>query len=118
MNFDLRESDKKRSLQLNELKELCHDVYDNSRIFKEKTKRFHDQKVLRKNFEPGQKVLLYDSRLHLFLGKLRSRWTGSFKIHKVFLYGAMELKNLKDGSTFKVNGHRLKPFLEKLDDSE
>ena len=46
------------------------------------------------------------------------RWTGSFKIHKVFPYGAVELENPKDGSTFKVNGHRLKPFLEKPDDSE
>ena len=84
MNFDLRESGKERSLQLNELEELRHDAYDNFRIFKEKTKCFHDKKVLRKNFEPGQKVLLYDSRLNLFPenfdqdGLVRLKFTKSF----------------------------------------
>jgi len=75
-------------------------------------KKAHDQNILRRSFEPGQKVLLYNSRLHLFPGKLRSRWTGPFIVRSVFSHGAIEIDDPKNGSTFKVNGQRLKPFLE------
>ncbi|CAL9001063.1 unnamed protein product [Prunus brigantina] len=60
----------------------------------------------------GQKVLLFNSRLKLFPGKLRSRWIGPFVITNVFDHGAVEIQNIKDGSTFKVNGHRLKPYFD------
>jgi len=75
-------------------------------------KKVHDQNILRRSFEPGRKVLLYNSRLHLFPGKLRSRWTGPFIVRSVFPHGAIEIEDPKNGSTFKVNGQRLKPFLE------
>jgi hypothetical protein len=75
-------------------------------------KRVHDQSILRRSFEPGQKVILYNSWLHLFPGKLKSRWTGSFIIRTVFSRGAIELDESKNGNTFKVNGQRVKPFLE------
>jgi hypothetical protein len=67
---------------------------------------------LRRSFEPGQKVLLYNSRLHLFPGKLKSRWTGPFIIRTVFSHGAIEIEDPKNGNIFKVNGQRVKPFLE------
>ena len=67
--------------------------------------------IQRKNFEVGQKVLLYHSRLRLFPGKLRSRWIGPFEIVEVFPHGAVSIKK-DDGNVFKVNGHRLKPYLE------
>lgn len=63
-------------------------------------------------FEPGQKVLLYNSRLHLFPGKLRSRWKGPFVVRSVFSYGTIEIEDPTNGTTLKVNGQRLKPFLE------
>jgi hypothetical protein len=75
-------------------------------------KKGHDQNILRRSFEVGQKVLLYNSRLHLFPGKLKSRWTGPFLVRTVFTYGAIEIEDPKNGDTFKVNGQRLKPFLE------
>jgi hypothetical protein len=75
-------------------------------------KKVHDQNILRRFFEPGQKVLLYNSRMHLFPGKLRSRWAGPFIVRSVFSYGAIEIEDPKNGSTLKVNGQRLKPFLE------
>jgi hypothetical protein len=75
-------------------------------------KKVHDQNILRRFFEPSQKVLLYNSRLHPFPGKLRSRWTDPFIVRSVFSYGAIEIEDPKNGSTFKVNGQRLKPFLE------
>ena len=57
-------------------------------------------------------MLLFNSHLHLFLGKLRFRWFGPFIVHTVFPHGAIEIKDLKNGATFKVNGQRLKPYLE------
>jgi hypothetical protein len=74
-------------------------------------KKVHDQSILRRSFEPGQKVL-YNSRLHLFPNKLKSQWTGPFIIRTVFSHGAIEIEDPKNGNTFKVNGQRVKPFLE------
>ena len=74
-------------------------------------KKAHDQSILKKYFEACQKVLLYNSRLHLFLGKLKSRWTGPFIVRTIFPHGAIEIEGTKNGNTFKVNGHKLKPFL-------
>ncbi|RVW23839.1 hypothetical protein CK203_094452 [Vitis vinifera] len=75
-------------------------------------KRWHDQLISNKEFQEGQRVLLYDSRLHIFPGKLKSRWIGPFIIHQVHLNGVVELLNSNSTDTFKVNGHRLKPFIE------
>ena len=71
----------KRFLDLNELEELRNDVYLNSKIAKERLKKWHDQIVARKNFQKGDQVLLYDSKLHILPGKLKSRWIGPFIIH-------------------------------------
>ena len=53
---------------------------------------------------------MYDSKIHLFLGNLKSRWTGSFTIQEVYLNGLVDLLNAKDNQVFKVNGQRLKPY--------
>ena len=63
-----------------------------------------------KSFEIGQQVLLFNTRLKLFPGKLRSRWQGPFVITNVFAHGAVEIQSSTSGNTFKVNGHRLKPY--------
>ncbi|RVX20807.1 hypothetical protein CK203_002384 [Vitis vinifera] len=75
-------------------------------------KRWHEQLISSKEFRKGQRVLLYDSRLHIFPGKLKSRWIGPFIIHQVHPNGVVELLNSNSIDTFKVNGHRLKPFIE------
>ena len=54
--------------------------------------------------------MLYDSKLHIFPGKLKSRWIGPVTIHQVYPNGAMELLNSNESQTFKVNGHCLKPY--------
>ena len=80
----------------------------------------HDQVIIRKEFQPGQKVLFYSSRLHVFLGKLRSHWTGPYIVHKVHPHGAVEVRNATDGATFQLNGYHLKyreylsPEVEKI----
>ncbi|CAL8988237.1 unnamed protein product [Prunus brigantina] len=70
------------------------------------------RKFLGRRLREGRRFLLFNSRLKLFPGKLRSRWIGPFVITNVFDHGAVEIQNIKDGSTFKVNGHRLKPYFD------
>ena len=110
LNCDLFKAGESRILQLHELEEFRNQAYENAKIYKEQTKKWHDQKIQKREFREGQLVLLFNSRLKLFQGKLRSRWSGPFVINKVLPYGAIELKNEKNGDTFKVNGQRLKPY--------
>ena len=81
-----------------------------TRIYKDKTKRWHDQRIPRKDFKLGELVLLYNSRLGLFPGKLKSRWSGPFTVIAVTPFGAITLKR-KLRNKFKVNGQRLKHYL-------
>nr|GEW78201.1 reverse transcriptase domain-containing protein [Tanacetum cinerariifolium] len=105
-NFDLKTADDHRKVQLNE---LCDQAYENSLIYKEKTKRLHDSKIKDRVFNIDDRVLLFNSRLKIFSGKLKSRWSGPFTISHVFPYGTIKLSQL-DGRYFKVNGHRLKNY--------
>ncbi|XP_038978496.1 uncharacterized protein LOC120108837 [Phoenix dactylifera] len=111
-NMKMDESGEHRKLQLQELEEIRNDAYESARIYKEKTKAFHDKMISRKEFKVGQKVLLYHSRLRLFPGKLRSRWIGPFVVTNIFPHGAVEIQSLTTSKVFKVNGHRLKTFFE------
>nr|GEX45576.1 reverse transcriptase domain-containing protein [Tanacetum cinerariifolium] len=96
----------KAKVQLNELRDLA---YENSLIYKEKTKRLHDSKSKDRVFNIGDRVLLFNSRLKIFSGKLKSRWSGPFTSSHVFPYGTIELSQ-PDRPTFKVNGHILKHY--------
>ena len=58
---------------MNELEELRNKAYDNARIYKDKTKKWHDERILRREFKVEELVRLYNSRLKLFPGKLKSR---------------------------------------------
>ena len=118
LNFDLAKAGKQRMLQMNKLDELRRESYESSKIYKERVKLFHDKNIIRKTFEPHQKVLLYSSRLHIFPGKLRSSWTEPFIVKVVHPYGAVEIENLENGKLFKVNGQCLKPFLENFNRQE
>ncbi|RVW40854.1 Retrovirus-related Pol polyprotein from transposon 412 [Vitis vinifera] len=75
-------------------------------------KKWHDQLISNKEFQKGQRVLLYDTRLHIFPGKLKSRWIGPFIIHQVYVNGVVELLNSNGKDTFRVNGYLLKSFME------
>ncbi|GJW99832.1 reverse transcriptase domain-containing protein [Tanacetum coccineum] len=108
-NFDLETAGDHRKVQLNELNELRDHAYENSLIYKEKTKRIHDSKIKNRVFNVGDQVLLFNSRLKMFSGKLKSRWSGPFTITQVFPYGTVELSQ-NSGPNFKVNGHRIKHY--------
>ncbi|GKE48648.1 reverse transcriptase domain-containing protein [Tanacetum coccineum] len=104
-NFDLKTMGDHRKLQLNELNELNElrdQAYENSLIYKEWTKKLHDSKIKNRIFNIGDQVLLFNSRLKIFSGKLKTRWSGPFTITKVFPYGTAKLSHC-DGSNFKVN---------------
>nr|GEY14813.1 reverse transcriptase domain-containing protein [Tanacetum cinerariifolium] len=108
-NFDLQIAGDHKKVQLNELNKLRDQAYENSLIYKEKTKRIHDSKIKNRVFNIGNRVLLFNCRLKIFSGKLKSRWSGPFTISHVFSYGIVELSQ-PDGPNFKVNGHRLKHY--------
>ena len=107
--MDSKVAREKRMLQLRELDEFRNEAYKNVRIYKEKTKAWHDKHIVRKEFEPSHQVLLFNSRLKLFACKLKSKWPGPFIVVQVFPYGGVEIMHPEKGQ-FKVNAHRLKPY--------
>nr|GEV20579.1 reverse transcriptase domain-containing protein [Tanacetum cinerariifolium] len=108
-NYDLLIVGDHQKVQLNELNELHDQAYENSLIYKEKTKRIHDSKIKDHIFNIGDRILLFNSILKIFSGKLKTRWSRPFTITQVFPYGTVELSQT-DGTNFKVNGHRLKHY--------
>jgi hypothetical protein len=111
-NSNLDDASQLRKLQINELEEIRNDAYENSKIHKTRIKEFHDKRILRKTFIVGQEVLLYNSQLHLFPGKLKSRWSSPFIMKNVYPNGAFDIENPKNDNFFKVNGHRLKAYFD------
>ncbi|XP_014497529.1 uncharacterized protein LOC106759028 [Vigna radiata var. radiata] len=114
LNFDPHETHSKRRRQMLELEEMQLHAYDSSRSYKEKVKFYHDRKLTKRAFNPGQQVLLFNSRLKLFLGKLKSKWSGPFIIKNVHPHGAVELMDPVASDPQKswvVNGQRLKHYL-------
>nr|GFA84281.1 reverse transcriptase domain-containing protein [Tanacetum cinerariifolium] len=108
-NFDLAVAGDHRKVQLNELNELRDHAFENSLIYKEKTKRIHDSKIKNRVFNVGDRVLLFNSRLKIFSGKLKTHWSGPFTITKVFPYVTVELSQA-NGPNFKVDGHRINHY--------
>ncbi|GKA48647.1 hypothetical protein Tco_0741605 [Tanacetum coccineum] len=97
-----------------------NNTYENTRIYKERTKKWHDSRLHGdKDFKVGDKVLLYNSRLKIYPGKLKSKWSGPNIVKMVYPHGAIEITD-KDGVNFKVNGQRLKKYyggnIDKEDD--
>ncbi|XP_022859660.1 uncharacterized protein LOC111380353 [Olea europaea var. sylvestris] len=110
LNFNMRTAGEKRVLQLHELEEFRLDSYENAKIYKEKTKRWLDRHIREKDFEVGQQVLMFNSRLKLFLGKLKSRWSGPFTVVAVLSHDAVEVVSQDEQRRFKVNGQRLTAY--------
>ncbi|XP_012827660.1 PREDICTED: uncharacterized protein LOC105948946 [Erythranthe guttata] len=109
LNFDQTATGDRRLLQLNELEEFRNDAYENAKIYKEKTKKWHDKRITKREFRAGDQVLLFNSRLRLFPGKLKSRWSGPFVVLSATPQGVIEIRG-RDGPSFKVNGQRVKHY--------
>ncbi|XP_057803447.1 uncharacterized protein LOC131018760 [Salvia miltiorrhiza] len=97
---------------MEELDELRNEAYESARIYKDKVKRLHDRRISHKKHCPRMKVLLFNSRLKLFPGKLKSRWSGSILLKEVFEHGAIEVFNENTKESLRVNGHRVKSYYE------
>ncbi|KAK8715707.1 hypothetical protein V6N13_043035 [Hibiscus sabdariffa] len=110
INLDAQLAGERRLLELNEMEEFWSQAYENARLYKEKTKKWHFQHLLPQHFVEGQQVLLYNSRLRLFPGKLKSQWSEPFIVDKVYPHGVVDLKVPNSDVIFKVNGQRLKVY--------
>nr|GEY58475.1 hypothetical protein [Tanacetum cinerariifolium] len=108
-NRGLKHILERKKLQLDELNEFRDQAYENSLIYKEKTKKIHDSKIKNRILNVGDRVLLFNYRLKILSGKIKTRWSGPFTITKVFPYGTVELSQ-PDGPNIKVNGHRVKHY--------
>ncbi|XP_016478663.1 uncharacterized protein LOC107800032 [Nicotiana tabacum] len=111
LNLDIEAAGTTRVTEMHELDEFRYLAFQSTRLYKERIKRLHDKNIVERNFKPGDMVLLYNSRLRLFSGKLRSRWSGPFRVVEVFPSGAVEIASEKDSHTFRVNGQRLKLYV-------
>ncbi|XP_019234954.1 PREDICTED: uncharacterized protein LOC109215360 [Nicotiana attenuata] len=97
LNLDWVKATNIRMTQLNEMEEFRLHAYDSVAMYKERMKFVHDKNILKREFNSDDLVLLFNSRLKLFLGKLKPKWSGPFKVVSVSPYGAIELES-EDGT--------------------
>ncbi|XP_016486655.1 uncharacterized protein LOC107806895 [Nicotiana tabacum] len=102
LNLDWAEAANLRLTQLNEMEEFHFHAYESTDVYKERMKFVHDKKILKREFKSGDLVFLFNSRLKLFPGKLKLKWSGPFKVVNVSPFGLR---------IFKVNGQRVKNYL-------
>jgi hypothetical protein len=116
--MDFEVAGEKRKMQISELEEWREKAYHSSKLYKDRTKRWHDKRIKKKEFAPRDKVLLFNSRVKLFRHrKLWIKWEGPFMLVNASSHGAVTLRT-DEGMLFKVNGQRLKIFLKPIRPSE
>ncbi|XP_075079937.1 uncharacterized protein LOC142165238 [Nicotiana tabacum] len=99
-----------RVIELHELDEFHYHAFESTRLYKERIKMMHDKNILEWSFKPGDMILLYNSRLRLFPGKLKSRWSGPYHVVEMHSTRAVEITSEDGSRKFKVNGQRLKHY--------
>ncbi|XP_016489176.1 uncharacterized protein LOC107809093 [Nicotiana tabacum] len=110
LNLDIEEAGTSRVTELHELDEFRYHAFESARLYKERMKRMYEKNILERNFKPGDMVLLYNSRMRLFPGKLKSRWPGPFRVVEMHSIGAVEITSEDESRKFKFNGQRLKHY--------
>ena len=109
--MDIKLANRNRQKQFAKLEEWREKAYHNAKLYKERTKRWHDHRIKQKEFK-GDKVLLFNFKVKLFgEGKLWSKWKGPYTVIHTSSHGTITIQD-DEGNTFKVNGQRLKVFLE------
>ncbi|XP_060202672.1 uncharacterized protein LOC132631089 [Lycium barbarum] len=103
LNMDWDESTKLQLFQLNQMDEFRYQAYESASLYKEK-------KILKREFYMGDPVMLYNSRLKLLPGKLKSKWSDPFEVVSVSPHGTIELKSGDGTQMFKVNGQKVKHY--------
>nr|GEV77476.1 hypothetical protein [Tanacetum cinerariifolium] len=119
--MDLTATAKHHFMELNELMELRYGAYENTRIYKERTKIWHDSRLREdKDFKVRDKVLLFNSRFKMHPGKLKSKWYGPNVVKIVYPYGTVKITD-RNRISFKDNGQRIKKYYDghiNTDDNE
>ncbi|XP_047259926.1 uncharacterized protein LOC124892760 [Capsicum annuum] len=110
LNLDWKEAAELRIGQLNEMDEFRLNAYERESLYKEKMKEYHDQRIMHRSIQKGDLVLLFNSKLKLFPGKLKYKWSGPFMVNQVYSSGVVELES-KDGGVFKVNDQRVELYI-------
>ena len=111
LNYDFKLAGEKRLFDISSLDEWRTQAYENAKLFKEKVKRWHDKRIQKREFNAGDYVLLYNSRLRFFAGKLLSKWEGPYVIEKVYRSGAIKINNCEGTNPKVVNGQRIKHYI-------
>ncbi|XP_070014393.1 uncharacterized protein [Nicotiana sylvestris] len=111
LNLDIEAAGTTRVTELHELDEFRYLAFESTRLYKERMKRLHDKNIVGRHLNTGDMIFLYNSRLRLFPGKLKSRWSGPFRVVEVFPSGAIEIDLKKNSHTFRVNGQKLKLYV-------
>ena len=115
--MDVKLADRNRQKQIAELEEWWEKAYHSAKLYKERTKRWHNHRIQYKEFKEGDKVLLFNYWVKLFgEGKLRSKWQGPYTIINTSSHDAVTIQD-DDSNIFKANGQRLKNFLEPSHDA-
>jgi hypothetical protein len=110
--MDFKLAGRNRQKQIAELEEWREKAYHSAKIYKERTMKWHDHRIKPKEFRKGDRVLLFNSKVRLFgAGKLQSKWKGPYTIIETSEHGAITIAD-DEGNITKVNGQRLKVFLE------
>ncbi|XP_016444696.2 uncharacterized protein LOC107769951 [Nicotiana tabacum] len=117
LNLDVEAAGTSRITELHELDEFRYHAFESTRLYKKRMKLVHDKNILKQNFKPGDVVLLFNSRLMLFPGKLKSRWSGPFRVLEIHPTEDVEIASEDGSHKFRVNGHRLKYYLG-MDDTK
>ncbi|XP_070029736.1 uncharacterized protein [Nicotiana sylvestris] len=115
LNLDWDVAVNLRVSHLNELDEFRYHSYTSSSLYKDKMKYLYDKYIWNKEFKEGDLMLLFNSWLRMFPRKLKSKWSGPFEVVGVTPFGALDLKK-KNNEVFRVNGHRVKHYLENIVD--
>jgi hypothetical protein len=91
-NMDLKAAGIKRKIQIAKLEEWREKTYHSAKLYMECTKRWHDKRIKIKQFKPGDKVLLFNSHIHLFgHDKVHSKWEGPYLVLHAVDHGTVTL---------------------------
>ena len=111
LNYDFKLAHEKRLFDISSLDAWRTQAYENAKLFKEKVKRWHDKRIQKRGFNVGDYVLLFNSRLRFFAGKLLSKWQGPYIIEEVYRSGAIKNNNVEGINPKVVKGQRVKHYI-------
>ena len=111
LNYDFKLAGEKRLFDISSLDEWRTQTYENFKLFKEKVKRWHDKRIQKREFNVGDYVFIYNSRLKIFARKLLSKWEGPYVIEEVYCSGAIEINYFEGTNLRVVNGQRINHYI-------